>query len=215
MLTMKSALRSHAFDSLAQLADSGAQSPPIEFELLLAGSPGADPAPEPGKQRPASPEARQQIIELRKFDLKLAFAAARPPREDVEDELGPVDHLEPERGFEVAELSGREVVVEDDAIRARTVRQSLDFCDFSASEERRRIGVWRVLEGGAEHLAAGARSELGKLLQRFFVAMGPCPRQSGSPTRRPGGQVHLLERIAGTNRINPLQTKRLLPPPPA
>jgi hypothetical protein len=53
---------------------------------------------------------------LRKLDLPLALPSARTPGEDVENQLRPIDHLALEFLLELAELCGRELVIEDDKI---------------------------------------------------------------------------------------------------
>jgi hypothetical protein len=65
----------------------------IGLELRLAGAPRADAAAEPRQRGPGADEARQQVLELRQLHLPLALARARPPREDVEDELRAIDDL--------------------------------------------------------------------------------------------------------------------------
>ena len=64
------------------------------------------PSGEPGKQ----------IVELRQFDLQLTFPGPRSPGKDVEDQLSAVNDPAGERRSEVAELSGRQVAVEDDDV---------------------------------------------------------------------------------------------------
>ena len=48
--------------------------------------------------RPGACEAREKVLELRQLHLKLAFEAARPGGEDVEDELTPIEHLDAQAG---------------------------------------------------------------------------------------------------------------------
>src|SRR6516164_2020111 len=211
VLAMQGPLRPHSLDGLPHLPDSRAQTAAIELELLLARSTRPDSTSEPRKQRASPSQARQEVIELGQLNLKLALAGARPPREDVENKLGPVDDLEPECQLEVAELGGGEVVLEDDTIRTRAVRQSLDVSNLSASEQRSGVRMRRVLHRTTKHLAAGARGQLRQLFKRLLVLAAPRRRQPSSPTGSPGGQINLLQRISGMNRASPLETKWLTP----
>ena len=65
----------------------------IGFELGFAGAARADAAAQPRQPAPDADQPRQQIFELRELDLQLAFARARAPGEDVEDQLRAIDHL--------------------------------------------------------------------------------------------------------------------------
>ena len=58
-------------------------------------------------------QARQQVVQLRELHLRLALAAPRVQREDVQDQRGPVDHLDAQPFLEGAELTRRQLVVED------------------------------------------------------------------------------------------------------
>src|SRR6185436_16136747 len=73
----------HVIDLALQRVDAGADAPAIGLELRFAGAPGADAAAETRQRGAGSGEPRQQIFELRQFDLAFAFASAGAAREDV------------------------------------------------------------------------------------------------------------------------------------
>ena len=83
-------LAAHAADSLADLAT-------VDLELRLARAAGADAAAEPRHGGAAPGQARKHVAKLRQFHLQPALARARAAREDIEDQLGPVDHLRLQR----------------------------------------------------------------------------------------------------------------------
>src|SRR5687767_3246571 len=87
--------------------------PPIRFELRFAGSSCADAAAETRERGVRPHETRHQVLELGELDLELAFARLRATREDVEDQLRAIDDLAIEDAFEVAQLRGAQLVVED------------------------------------------------------------------------------------------------------
>ena len=58
-------------------------------------------------------QARQQILQLRELDLKPAFPAPGTLREDVENKLGPIEHLARKKIFQVPSLRRRKLVVEN------------------------------------------------------------------------------------------------------
>ena len=74
--------------------------PPVDLELLLARAAGlADAAALALQVGPAAHQPRRQVLELRELDLQLAFAASRALREDVQDQLGAVEHAAVQRRF--------------------------------------------------------------------------------------------------------------------
>ena len=76
------------------------------------------PAAEPFEVLPHAAHARQVVVELRELDLELALRGHGVLREDVEDELRPVDDAELQLVFEPALLARREVVVDDERLGA-------------------------------------------------------------------------------------------------
>ncbi len=89
---------------LLHVPDAAVDFAAIGFQLGLAGAAGADAAAELRHLDAASRKPRQQVLQLRQFDLELAFAGAGVAREDVEDELGSIDHPHVELAFQVALL---------------------------------------------------------------------------------------------------------------
>jgi hypothetical protein len=83
----------HHVDILRDDADPVTDPPPIRFKLRFAGASGSNAAAEPRQGCRRTDQPRHQILQLREFDLQLAFARARAPRKNVEDELRAIDHL--------------------------------------------------------------------------------------------------------------------------
>ena len=96
--------------------DARPEAPAVGFELRFAGPSRADAAAEPRQRGAGADEPRQQVFQLGELDLQLAFARPRAPREDVEDELRPIDDLAADRLFDVAQLRRRQLIVEDDDV---------------------------------------------------------------------------------------------------
>ena len=65
------------------------------------------------KVRPQALQAREHVAILCQFHLRFGVGGLGPHGKDVEDERGAVENLDLQRGFDVAELFGREFVVED------------------------------------------------------------------------------------------------------
>ena len=73
-------------------------------------------------------------MQLREFDLQTSFAAARPAREDVENELGAVEDLFRGDGLEIAALRGGKFVVENDRARAGLGAEHGDLLGFAFAD---------------------------------------------------------------------------------
>ena len=76
----------------------------IDFQLGFTRTSRADAACLPRQVIPHPSQSRQQVLQLRQLDLQTAFAAARALRENVENELGAIEHFAREQGFEIASL---------------------------------------------------------------------------------------------------------------
>ena len=82
----------HALQIELDLLNAMGDAAPVGFELRFARPAGAYAAAQPRHLDAVPGEARQQVIELRQFDLEAAFARAGARGEDVEDQLGAVDN---------------------------------------------------------------------------------------------------------------------------
>ena len=90
-----SRVRVEVLQVLAQLGDPPPDVLAVHLELGLAGAAaGTDATAHPAHRLAPASEARQQVVQLRELHLRLALAAPRVQREDVEDQRGPVDHLD-------------------------------------------------------------------------------------------------------------------------
>ena len=132
----RGALLAHCFDGVLDFSHAIANAPAVGFKFLLARSARADAAAKPRKFFAASGQPRQQIIELRKLHLELAFAGARVRGEDIENQLGAVDHAAARALFHVAKLHGREIVVHDHQRHVARMRFGANFLELAAPHQR-------------------------------------------------------------------------------
>ena len=112
-------------DLASQLGDLRPDPAPVGLDLGLTGTSGPDAATagHPAARLPRqglapATQPRQHVLQLRQLDLRLAFAALGVLGEDVEDERGPVDHLDLDHAFEAPELARAELAVADHRVRA-------------------------------------------------------------------------------------------------
>src|ERR1019366_9680192 len=133
----RGALAPHRFNGSLYLADSLANPPTIGFELLLAGSPRPNATAESRKFFAASGQSRQQIIQLREFDLKLPFARSSVSRENIQNKLRAVNYTAIGAFFHVAELHGRQIVIDNHQWNVPDLRFSPNLFQLAAPHERR------------------------------------------------------------------------------
>src|SRR5690606_29856532 len=85
--------------------------------------------------------------------------------EDVEDELGAVDHALGELALEVLALGGRELIVEDDERSVLLGDELLELVDLAAPDVGRGIGAVELLRERADDDGTGGVGEAGELLE--------------------------------------------------
>ena len=110
--------------------DLAARDPAVGLELRLAGAARADAgaertgaAAEALEVLPHPAHPRQVVLELRELDLELSLGALRVLREDVEDQLRPVDDASRQRVLERLLLRRLQLVVDDQHLGARLARR--------------------------------------------------------------------------------------------
>ena len=118
--------------------------------------------------RPHAGQAGQEVLVLRKLNLELAFACARPLGEDVEDEAAAVQHTHAQLFAQHTHLAGRELVVEYGQVALRVGYQLLELGDLSAADKAARVGRGALLEQGADNFAARRLDQGGELLHALF-----------------------------------------------
>ncbi len=150
---------------LRQHADAVPNPPAIGFEFGFARAPGADAAAETRQCGARSDESRQQVLQLRQLDLQLAFPRPRTTREDVEDELRPIDDLPVERLLEIAQLRRAQLVVEDDDVDAQLVAGRASALTLPLPRNVAGSGRGRSCSTRRTTVCPGGRREAGELVE--------------------------------------------------
>ncbi len=76
------------------MVNAFAHAAPVDLELGFARTPAADAARKAGHGRVLGDQPGQHVVQLRQLHLQLALPAARALGENVQNQLGAVDHLE-------------------------------------------------------------------------------------------------------------------------
>jgi hypothetical protein len=93
---------------------------------------------------------------------------------DVEDQLGSVENAAGKRRLEVAELRGRQVVIEEHQVGFDGGRYAGDFLDLAGANEGSRIGLGAPLHQFGRDHTTSACNQFAKLGERF---LGVQPRK--------------------------------------
>ena len=158
-------LLQHLLDAIVEGLDALADQSAVGFELGFTRSAQADATAALALEMgPAAHETRRHVLQLREFDLQLAFERARALREDVEDQAAAVEHAALQFLFEIAFLAGAQRAVDDDEIGGKRLDALAQFFDLAGPDQEAGIGS---LAGGRQHLKylrAGRTRECTELL---------------------------------------------------
>ena len=166
------------------------------------------------KVRPQALQAGEHVAILRQLYLRFGIGGLGAHGEDVEDERGAVENLDLQHGFDVAELFGREFVVEDHhahGLRLLLVgRPERIFLRFFG----RLFAVFDVLAYFFEFTLADIGHTAGAVGALGESAYGECPRCFGEKLKfveifvrfpfvlRFGDQCHQHSRFGAGFRLN-------------
>ncbi len=137
----------------------------VHFQFRFAGTARADTASKPGQIVAIAAQPGQSVVELRVFDLKLAFFRAGPASKDIENKAGPVHDLGFERFFEVSRLAGRKFVIENDDVSAFDKDRFLHLIDLPFPDVGCGIGTMAVLNDLFDNARAGRNCQLAQFVE--------------------------------------------------
>ena len=145
----------------------------VGFELRLTRAAHADATAHLFQMRPHARQARQQVLQLRDFDLHARLARPRTGCEDVEDKLRAVHDACADHGLYILPLRWRQFVVKNDERGAEFLHALLELVDFALAEVRRGMRSIQCLRERADDNRSRSISETGKLFQ-MLIRMMPC-----------------------------------------
>ena len=119
------------FDSRDAILNAAA----VRFQLRFTFTTShADAAFLTGQVAPEPRQPRQQMLQLRQFNLQFALFRSCALRENVEDQRSPVQYLAVEHPFQIAALGGRKFVVKDDGVDIRAAAMLGEFVGFAFAD---------------------------------------------------------------------------------
>jgi hypothetical protein len=158
-------LPAQSFNGSADAAHPLANATAVGLQFLLARTAGSDTTAEPGKLRSGPSEPRQKIIQLGQLDLQLSLAAARVPREDVQDELGAINNATVRPALQIALLHGRELAVKDNQGRLACGGFGADLLQLASSNDARGINSVAHLKNAAGDNCSRAARQFSEFLK--------------------------------------------------
>ncbi len=166
---------------LAQLAlesrHAVAHAAAIDLELRLSRAATTDSTGEPRQRNVhALGQPRQPIAKLGQLDLEPAVPGARVLREQIEDELGAVDHPEIEAFAQVARLGGGEVLIEDHQVGVVLEGADHEILKPSRPDQELRIHPRPVLGHHLDDLHSRRARQFAKFADLHFHVVGAATR---------------------------------------
>ena len=125
--------------------------------------------------------------------MQLAFVAARPLGEDIENQLAAVDDANFEGIFQIALLRRRQILVDDHQVGVMLVKPGVNFVDLAAPDQSRRRDAAHLLRIFMHHQGAGGLGKPFKFFQTVIERHLVVARrqidadQNGLLLRLPGG----------------------------
>jgi hypothetical protein len=160
-------------------------------------------------------------LELRKFDLKLAFMGLGVLGEDVENERGAVEDADivAKRFLQFTLMAWRKLIIEEDDVGIHLGRNLFDFLDLTRPDECVGVGVFEALAGAADNLQTGGIGQALQLIQTIVERHQRAARLEFGPDQE-GAFLRLLGigklSVAVRNRIPRINKwgsmRRNLPP---
>lgn len=179
LLALDVAAGLHLRDLTAHLRHLLADPSPVRLDLGLTGTTGGHTAARgtgatathlPGQRLTPAAQSRQHVLHLRERDLRLALSGLGVLGEDVEDQGGPVDHLDLDDVLEVDELAGAELTVAHDGVRSGLEHDVTQLLGLARADVRRRVRLVAALDDAVEHERARCLGEGGELREEFSAS---------------------------------------------
>ena len=141
----------------------------VFFELFLTRTAHADAALVPRQVRPHPFQPGHRVLELRKLNLEMGLMGSSMSREDVENNLGPVDDLDLEGSFEISRLSRSQVVIEDDHVGLVGLHQFLELLDLARANIGGDVDLLPLLQHGGDDMKASRLCQPANLVKRVVL----------------------------------------------
>ncbi len=202
LLALDVAAGLHLRDLPAHLRHLLADPSPVRLDLGLTGATGGHAAAGragatathlPGQRLTPAAQPGQHVLHLGQGDLRLALARLGVLGEDVEDQGGPVDHLDLDDVLEVDELAGAELTVADHRVGARLQDDVPQLLGLAGADVRRRVGLVAALDDTVEDEGARRLGERGELREGVLGVLDRAGRPDADQHHALQAQLPVLD----------------------
>jgi len=158
-------LASKQLQTVFEHLDPLAEQTPVGFKLGFARPTQADTALLTLQVRPTAHQAGRHVLQLRQFDLQLAFMASGALGEDVENQAGAIDNTTPQFLFQVALLGSGKFMIENGDVGAHAADRLGHLGHFSLARIERGIRAFPASLHDSHGDGTGRSRQQLKLLQ--------------------------------------------------
>ena len=176
----------HFVEVVAEIGDSPFDEPTVCFQLLFARAAHADAGLDAGQVGPHPLEPRERVFELGEFDREPGFVRLGARRENIENHFGAIEHLDAQGTFQIANLGGGEIVVEDHGVGIGGPDHQFELFDLALAEISGLIGDCAALGQSADDFGPGRFDQTSQLVEncrRAAWLIGQDRRRPKRPTR--------------------------------
>ena len=107
------------------------------------------------------------MLHLRKFDLQAALCATRALAENIENQIGAIDHAHTDVLFDIANLDRRQRVIEHDQVGIVGAHCGGYFFKLATAGKTRRIGFGALADNRFGHAGPSSVDELHRFGKPF------------------------------------------------
>ena len=165
----------------------------VNFQLLLAGAPGANAAARSGQSVAVAGQPRKPVAQLGQLHLKLAGSGLGPAGKNVQNQVRPVNDLQAYFRFQIPDLGPGQLIVEHNDIGLIRLRQLLHLQHLAAANIGGHINHPLVLDRGAHHLRIRGLHQLRQLVHGVLyidpLAVVTYAHEDSALCHFPGGLV--------------------------
>lgn len=191
-------------ESLFEHGNPFAKQPAVRLQLGFSWSTQADPALLTLQVRPATHQPCCQMLQLSQFDLQLAFMTLGTLGKNIQDQGAAIDHPATEHLFQIALLTGRQLMIEHDNVRLMQPGRLADFLCLALAGISRCIRCMALAANHSQRLRSGTGSQQAELRQVFLITCRTEIQLDENGTDSVFRHVILTLRVAVPN---PAQTK--------
>jgi len=165
-VALSGSLPAHHFKFAFDSGNAILNAAPVRFQLrfaFTAAHPDAAFLPRQVAPKPSQP--RQQMLQLRQFNLQFPLSCAGALRKNIKNQRGPIQDFAIEHPLQIAALGRRKFVVKDNRVHIRKAAMLGKFVSLTFANESGRARRNHPLQTISDDLPTSGGGQFGKFLQ--------------------------------------------------